>query len=72
MQTSQRLSSVFFLEVTAKACVGKKHIDTVQSGSAFLGRRHAAWGKDFVAARCLPVRDTKGTECKTVVRVQKH
>ena len=24
-------------------------------------------GQDFVAARCLPVRDIKGTECKTVV-----
>ena len=23
--------------------------------------------QDFVAARCLPVRDIKGTECKTVV-----
>ena len=24
-------------------------------------------GQDFVAARCLPVDDIKGTECKTVV-----
>ena len=73
MQTSQRLSSVFFLEVTAKACVGKSpHIDTVQSGSAFLGRRHAAWGKILLQHAACQSVTPKGTECKTVVRVQKH
>ena len=32
-----------------------------------LGQKTQSLGQDFVAARCLPVRDIKGTECKTVV-----
>ena len=32
-----------------------------------LGQKTQSFGQDFVAARCLPVRDIKGTECKTVV-----
>ena len=69
MQTSQRLSSVFFLEVTA---VWGKTYRSRSERFCILGQKTRSLGQDFVAARCLPVRDTKGTECKTVVRVQKH
>ena len=66
MQTSQRLSSVFFLEVTAKACVGKSTSIPFRAVLHSLAE-DTKLGQDFVAARCLPVRDIKGTECKTVV-----
>ena len=51
---------------------GQKPYLSVSDRFCILGQKTQSLGQDFVAARCLPVRDIKGTECKTVVRVQKH
>ena len=46
---------------------GQKPYLSISDRFCILGQKTQSLGQDFVAARCLPVRDIKGTECKTVV-----
>ena len=46
---------------------GQKPYLSISDQFCILGQTTQSLGQDFVAARCLPVRDIKGTECKTVV-----
>ena len=46
---------------------GQKPYLSISDQFCILGQKTQSLGQDFVAARCLPVRDIKGTECKTVV-----
>ena len=46
---------------------GQKPYLSISDRFCILGQKTQSLGQDFVAARCLPVHDIKGTECKTVV-----
>ena len=60
----QDLTWVLILAVTAKACVDKNHIYPFQTGSAFLGRRHAAWGKILLQHAACQSMTSKGLNVK--------
>ena len=66
MKRARPYPSTHFRSHRSGMC-GKKTCLSVSERFCILGQKTQSLGQDFVAARCLPVRDIKGTECKTVV-----